>query len=92
MSTAPSYDFIKFRSLVRDVTKDFKRISEGIVAIEKSLRQSGHTEVADLIVLLQADEEKRLKLAAKYQLSRQTATDNPTKPDFWNEVASAKTM
>ncbi|XP_042216225.1 required for excision 1-B domain-containing protein-like isoform X2 [Homarus americanus] len=69
LSTGPNYDFPMFRKLVHDVTQDFKRISEGIIVVEKALRTDGYTSAADIITSLQESEKKKLELTARLQLS-----------------------
>lgn len=38
LASGPNYNFTKFRQLVHDVTQEFKRISEGVIALEAKLR------------------------------------------------------
>ena len=38
LSTAPNYNFVRFRALVQDVTQDFKQITDEIIRIECQLR------------------------------------------------------
>lgn len=38
LATAPNYNFTQFRKLVHDVTQEFKRVSEGVIALEQKLR------------------------------------------------------
>lgn len=75
LSTGPNYDFPTFRKLVHEVTQDFKRISEGIIAIEKALRTDGHTSVADIMATIQESEKKKLELTAHLQLARQMVAE-----------------
>ncbi|KAG7172333.1 Required for excision 1-B domain-containing protein-like [Homarus americanus] len=66
LSTGPNYDFPMFRKLVHDVTQDFKRISEGIIVVEKALRTDGYTSAADIITSLQeidAEVRRIMKIA-----------------------------
>lgn len=75
LSTEPNYDFPTFRKLVHDVTQDFKRISEGIIAVEKALRTDGHTTIADIIAAVQESEKKKLELTTHLQLARQMVAE-----------------
>ena len=76
--------------MVGDVTKDFKRISTGIIAVEKQFRFEGFNSIANLVALLQEEEESRLQLCAKLQIAKQDAIDNPDIPEKWNDVAMLK--
>ncbi|XP_065293376.1 required for excision 1-B domain-containing protein-like isoform X2 [Dermacentor albipictus] len=72
LSTAPNYDFPTFRELVREVTQEFKRISEGMMDIERRLRlndNSGH--LAEYVRALQ--EEEKVKLELFFQAARRVA-------------------
>ncbi|RWS04441.1 fed tick salivary protein 6-like protein [Dinothrombium tinctorium] len=90
LSTAPNYDFARFRRLVHDVTAEFKRISDSIIAIEKKLRLNADSAaIADIIHNLQEDEKLKLKLTAKMQLAKQEFVD--CKSDAkWEEVNAIK--
>ncbi len=90
MNTAPNYNFTKFRQLVNDVTQEFKRISLGIVAIEKQIRFIGYPKIADMVSKLQEEEKMKLELSAKLQIAKQEAIDNPDSPEKWNEVVLIK--
>ncbi len=90
MNTAPNYNFTKFRQLVNDVTAEFKRISLGIVAIEKQIRFNGYPKIADMVSKLQEYEKMKLELSAKLQIAEQEAIDNPDLPEKWNEVVLIK--
>jgi len=90
LNTAPNYNFTKFRQLVNDVTQEFKRISLGIVAIEKQIRFIGYPKIADMVSKLQEEEKMKLELSAKLQIAKQEAIDNPDSPEKWNEVVLIK--
>lgn len=62
LSTGPNYDFPTFRQLVHDVTQDFKRVSEGIIALEKRMRSEGHVAAANVVAALQDAEKRKLEL------------------------------
>jgi len=72
------------------VTKEFKRISNGIISIEKEMRSSGYSKLADIVSKLQEDEKIKLELSAKLQIAKQEAIDNPDLPEKWNEVKLIK--
>ncbi|XP_054931502.1 required for excision 1-B domain-containing protein-like isoform X1 [Dermacentor andersoni] len=91
LSTAPNYDFPTFRELVREVTQEFKRISEGMMDIERRLRlndNSGH--LAEYVRALQEEEKVKLELTAKLQLAKQDLLDNPEEYKNQADVASMK--
>ncbi|KAJ6224122.1 hypothetical protein RDWZM_002667 [Blomia tropicalis] len=90
LASSPNYDFAKFRELVSEVTKDFKRISSDIITIQKQFHSDGYTLLANMIDSLQDEEENRLKLCAKLQIAKQDAIDNPHIPEKWNDVAVLK--
>lgn len=92
MSSGTNYNFIKFRKLVSGVTKDFKRISSGIIDVEKQLRFGGYSNIADLICLLQEEEERRLQICAKLQIAKQDASENPDLPEKWSSIVSLSEM
>jgi len=87
LSSAPCYDFIKFRQLVKDVTEEFKRISEGIITIERQLRiDLGFTNLADYVSELQENEQQKLELTAKLQLVNQDMKEKLNSGSLWDET------
>ncbi|XP_076045131.1 required for excision 1-B domain-containing protein-like [Oratosquilla oratoria] len=76
LASQPNYEFPKFRKLVHDVTEEFKRISEGIISIEKELRTSGNVAVADIVAHIQEYEKRKLELTAHLQLAKQMLQEN----------------
>jgi len=89
LSTAPNYDFSQFRQLVHDVTQEFKRISNGIILIEKEIR-CDYPKLSDLISKLQLEEKNKSEFSAKLQLAKQEAIDNPNVVEKWEHVAQLK--
>jgi hypothetical protein len=61
LSTGPNYDFIQFRTLVQDITQDFKRISEEIIKIECQLRNM-QPELTLHVIKVQDYEKRQLEL------------------------------
>jgi len=90
LASAPSYNFMKFRQLVNDVTQEFKRISVAIIGIEKQLRFNGFAKIADNVTKLQDLEKSKLELSAKLQIAKQEAIDNQDLPEKWNQVVLIK--
>jgi len=87
LSSAPCYDFIKFRQLVKDVTEEFNRISEGIITIERQLRiDLGFTNLADYVSELQENEQQKLELTAKLQLVNQDMKEKLNSGSLWDET------
>lgn len=76
LSSGPDYDFVKFRSLVKDITEDFKRISNDIIKIECQLRLT-QPELAVHVAKVQDYEKQQLELMARLQLSKQELQDRP---------------
>lgn len=91
LSTAPNYDFPTFRELVREVTQEFKRISEGVMDIERRLRMDcAAPHLADFVVALQEEEKVKLELTAKLQLAKQNLLENPEEQNNQTDVVSMK--
>lgn len=65
LSSAPNYNFIRFRALVQDVTQDFKRISEEIIKIECELRVL-HPDLSMYLADVQDSEKQHLELVRYY--------------------------
>lgn len=66
LDSGPDYDFISYRDVVNNVTSAFKIISEEIIDIEKSIRQTGSTEIADIVAAIQDCEKRKLELVFYY--------------------------
>merc|ERR1712071_153691 len=75
MKTGPDYDFVQFRSLVQDITQDFKRIAEEIIKIECELRAM-QPELSIHIAIVQDYEKLHLELMARQQLTKQELQDH----------------
>merc|ERR1712071_583703 len=67
MKTGPDYDFVQFRSLVQDITQDFKRIAEEIIKIECELRAM-QPELSIHIAIVQNYEKLHLELVCLHLL------------------------
>jgi len=80
LATGPNYNFPQFRQLVNDVTQEFKRISEGVIAIEKKLKPMD-AKLAFMIQHVQEAEKAKLQLTAKLQLSEQRLLEEPDRTD-----------
>ena len=65
LKSGPNYDFIQFRSLVKDITQDFKRISEEIINIECQLRAL-NPDFSVHIATVQDYEKQHLALVSLY--------------------------
>ena len=62
MSTAPQYDFIKYRAQVNTVTEQFTTLSRQVIDIIKLLRDNEAEAVAVLLEKLQATEKEKLEM------------------------------
>ena len=62
MSTAPQYDFIKYRAQVNSVTEQFTSLSRQVISIIKSLRDNAAEAVAELLEKVQATEKEKLEM------------------------------
>ena len=77
---APEYEtgFDDFKKGVSQVTDGFKKISEEIIEIKKTLiNDHASTNLGALIGKVQDLEEKKLGTVVDVQLARQQALDNP---------------
>ncbi|OQR66412.1 hypothetical protein BIW11_14178 [Tropilaelaps mercedesae] len=80
LASGPNYDFTQFRQLVHDVTQEFKRISEGVIAVEAKLRPV-NPKLAGVIQHLQEAEKAKLQLTARRQLAMQKLQEQPDQVD-----------
>ena len=62
MSTAPKYDFIKYRAQVNTVTEQFTTLSRQVIDIIKSLRDNAAETVAVLLEKVQVTEKEKLEM------------------------------
>ncbi|KAK7100666.1 required for excision 1-B domain-containing protein-like [Littorina saxatilis] len=75
---APNYNFDLYRSLVHEITRSFKTISEEVVNIQQQFHDvHSMSRLADCIGKVQVEEKDKLEQTVQLQLSRQGATDNP---------------
>ncbi|NWT29815.1 REX1B protein, partial [Cardinalis cardinalis] len=86
LSSAPRYDFPRYRQLVHEVTVAFSGISREVLAIAGRLRdQLGRPELAQHLARLQEREQEKLQL-----LARQQAQDQPEVDAHQQEVQELK--
>nr|CAH0111900.1 unnamed protein product [Daphnia galeata] len=85
LSTGPNYDFIQFRTIVQDITQDFKRISEEIIKIECQLRNM-EPGLTLHVVKVQDYEKRQLELMARLQLAKQELQDMRHVEDAENDI------
>ncbi|XP_054162293.1 required for excision 1-B domain-containing protein-like [Oppia nitens] len=90
LDSAPNYNFSKFRQLVNNITQEFKRISNSIIAIEKQLRFKGVFKIADIVTKLQDLEKTKLELSAKLQIAKQEVIDNTNSLDKRDLIVDIK--
>ena len=69
MSTAPQYDFIKYRAQVNTVTEQFTTLSRQVIDIIKLLRDNEAEAVAVLLEKLQATEKEKLEMVCTIMYS-----------------------
>ncbi|XP_068725811.1 required for excision 1-B domain-containing protein-like isoform X1 [Montipora capricornis] len=62
LETAPARDFPSYRQLVHSVTQTFNNISNEVITIESKLRESGQSNIADLIRKIQIKEKEKLEV------------------------------
>lgn len=64
--------------MVNDLTKDFIRISESIIKIEKNLRNEFNDQnLSAMIRIIQNHEQNKLKLTAQLQIKMKEQMDAP---------------
>ena len=62
LSTAPNYDFAKYRSQVNQVTERFTSLSHQVIQLIGQLRDNQAEAVADVLEKLQAAEKEKLEM------------------------------
>lgn len=91
LSTAPDYDFNRFRKLVLEVTQEFKGVSQDVIVLEKRLRTEFNLpQLADILLQLQEDEKLKLELTVQLHLAKQNVIDQPKYAEGPTEVKEFK--
>ncbi|XP_066061871.1 required for excision 1-B domain-containing protein isoform X1 [Chamaea fasciata] len=91
LSSAPHYDFPRYRQLVHEVTVAFSGISREVLDIAGRLRDElGRPDLAQHLARLQEREQEKLQLTAQLQLARQQAQDQPEVDTHQQEVQELK--
>ncbi|XP_070564075.1 required for excision 1-B domain-containing protein-like [Ptychodera flava] len=91
LKDAPNYDFPKYRQAVHEATEEFKRISQGILAVEDKLRNKhNRRDLAGFIRRVQDEEKTKLELTAHLQLAKQNVIDHPSDDSHKEEVNQLK--
>ncbi|CAG5122618.1 unnamed protein product [Candidula unifasciata] len=72
----PEYNFNEYKQLVAEITLSFRRISEEIIHIKNSLRDThNQQQISAIIEKIQELEEAKLKSTADLQIARKNAAD-----------------
>uniref|UniRef100_A0A8C3IYA7 Uncharacterized protein n=1 Tax=Calidris pygmaea TaxID=425635 RepID=A0A8C3IYA7_9CHAR len=88
LSSAPHYDFPRYRQLVHEITVAFNGISQEVLLIAGRLRdQLARPDLAQHLARLQEREQEKLQLL---QLARQRAQDQPEVDTHQQEVRELK--
>ncbi|XP_005107048.1 required for excision 1-B domain-containing protein [Aplysia californica] len=88
---APEYDFSGYKQRVAEITISFKRISEEIIHIKNSLKDTHNKEeISALIDKVQELEETKLKSTADYQIARKNAADEPEDEGTRQEITNLR--
>jgi len=66
LSTAPNYDFAKYRSRVNLVTERFATLSRHVIQLIGQLRDNQAETVAVVLEKLQATEKEKLEMVCVY--------------------------
>ncbi|XP_019369178.1 PREDICTED: uncharacterized protein C19orf60 homolog [Gavialis gangeticus] len=91
LSSAPHYDFPRYRQLVHEITLAFSGISREILQIKGRLQeQHGRPELAQHLARVQQKEQEKLELTAQLQLAKQNAQDQPGLEAHQQEVRELK--
>ncbi|XP_068776308.1 required for excision 1-B domain-containing protein [Struthio camelus] len=91
LSSAPRYDFPRYRQLVHEITLAFSGISREILQIKGRLQEEhGRPELAQHLGRIQEREQEKLQLTAQLQLARQRAQDQPGVDAHQQEVRELK--
>ncbi|KAM6189343.1 required for excision 1-B domain-containing protein [Sarcoramphus papa] len=91
LSSAPHYDFPRYRQLVHEITLAFSGISREVLRIAGRLRDDlARPDLAQHLARLQEREQEKLQLTAQLQLARQQAQDQPDVDAHQQEVRELK--
>ncbi|KAM6294808.1 required for excision 1-B domain-containing protein [Aegotheles albertisi] len=91
LSSAPHYDFPRYRQLVHEITVAFDGLSREVLSIAGRLRdQLARPDLAQHLARLQDREQEKLQLTAQLQLARQQAQDQPEVDAHQQEVRELK--
>ncbi|XP_048353585.1 required for excision 1-B domain-containing protein [Sphaerodactylus townsendi] len=91
LRSSPSYDFIRYRQLVHEITQAFSGISQEILQIKGQLEgPHGRADLAQHLRRLQEKEKEKLELTAELQLAKQNAQDHPGTDACEQEVRELK--
>ncbi|XP_064031148.1 required for excision 1-B domain-containing protein isoform X3 [Pogoniulus pusillus] len=91
LSSAPHYDFPRYRQLVHEITVAFSGISREVLDIAGRLRgELARPDLAQHLARLQEREQEKLQLTAQLQLARQQAQDQPQVDAHQQEVQELK--
>lgn len=91
LSSAPQYDFPRYRQLVHEITLAFNGISREVLCIAGRLQDElARPDLAQHLARLQEQEQEKLQLTAQLQLARQQAQDQPDVDAHQQEVRELK--
>ncbi|RUS89572.1 hypothetical protein EGW08_002690 [Elysia chlorotica] len=84
-------NFNAYKQRVAEITVAFRRISEEIIHIKNSLRDTHHKdEISAIIEKIQDLEEMKLKTTADLQIARKTASESPEDDDLNVSVSNLR--
>ncbi|XP_059173522.1 required for excision 1-B domain-containing protein-like [Physella acuta] len=85
---APVYDFNAYKQRVAEITVAFRQISEEIIHIKNSLKDTHNKgEISAIIEKIQDLEEVKLKSTADLQIARKNASDEPESDAIQQEIS-----
>ncbi|KAM4657617.1 required for excision 1-B domain-containing protein isoform 1-T1 [Amazona ochrocephala] len=91
LSSAPHYDFPRYRQLVHEITVAFNSISREVLSIAGRLQDElARPDLAQHLSRLQEREQEKLQLTARLQLAQQQAQDQPHVDAHQQEVQELK--
>uniref|UniRef100_A0A0B7AYN9 Uncharacterized protein n=1 Tax=Arion vulgaris TaxID=1028688 RepID=A0A0B7AYN9_9EUPU len=88
---APDYNFNEYKQKVAEITGSFRRISEEIIHIKNSLRDThNQLEISAIIDKVQDLEEVKLKSTADLQIARKNASDEQDNEQHQHEITALR--
>ena len=77
MKASPNYNFQMYRQIVHELTETFRKISEEVISISKTLGTEPHNlqQIQTIIGKIQEEEKSKLDFVSIYHLDTLTRDD-----------------